>query len=211
MSDLCSSLVISKELPSLSAVFFCLTRRECLSLLVKHIPCFSLSGENFQTQTLNVISIPPTPCACRRIITSHSESCSKNFCKLLTGRMGTSVLAAPDFWIALGSVFFFNESFQPLEIWRKIGWGGCAWISHASLRHAIKLGRTPLPGWPCRSLYTKTDLDVTQVKNHNQKGAETIWSYYSVSSKLCIMVPVLSCYCTCVQDSAHIIFNSWKR
>lgn len=172
-SDLCSSLVISKELPSLSAVFFCLTRRECLSLLVKHIPCFSLSGKNFQTQTPNVISIPPTPCACHRILTSHSESCSKNFCKLLTDRMGTSALAAPVFWIGLGSIFYLNERFQPLEIWRKIGWGGFAWISHTSLHHAINLGKTPLPRRPCRSLYTKTDQDVTQVKKHNPKG----WNY----------------------------------
>lgn len=68
---------------------------------------FPCSGTNFQTQNLNVISIPPTPCACCRILLSHFKSCSKNFCKLLTDRMGTSALTALLLWIGLGSLFCF--------------------------------------------------------------------------------------------------------
>lgn len=68
-----------------------------------------------------------------------------------------------------------------------MGWDTIAWISHSSLHRAINQGKTQHPRWPCRSLYTKTDKHVTWVKNSHQKGTETIWSYYSVLSKLSII------------------------
>lgn len=103
-SNLCSSLVFCEELLSLSAVLFSLIRRECLSLLIKHIPCFSLFRHKFPDSNSKCNFYSSHTSACCRILLSHSKSCSKNFCKLLTGKMGTSALTALDFWIGL--VFF---------------------------------------------------------------------------------------------------------